>query len=105
MAVLIAEDVNQGLSTNERAQLELFEANPGRGGQRVTVEISSKKLTVNHVTYGRGEWTVTIFYNREGEDYKIVGIGVHDGVVSGKTAYKSRWTGRTGRVKVIITGT
>ena len=82
MAVLIAEDVKQGLSTNERAQLELFEANPGRG-----------------------EWTVTIFYNREGEDYKIVGIGVHDGVVSGKTAYKSRWTGRTGRVKVIVTGT
>ena len=34
MAVLIAEDVKQGLSTNERAQLELFEANPGRGGER-----------------------------------------------------------------------
>lgn len=102
MAVLIAEDLVEHLSENEKAQLELFSANPGRGGQNTTVKISGKAVPANHVTFGAGSFTVTVFYNREGDDYQIVGVGSHDGKVSGKTKYKTRWTGRSGRVSAVI---
>jgi hypothetical protein len=102
MAVLIADDVKDGLSENEKQQLELFIANPGRGGQNTPVKIGGKAVGANHVSFGRGSFTVTVFYTRDGEDYYIVGVGTHDGKVSGKTKYSTRWTGRSGRVAAIL---
>ncbi len=105
MAVTIAENVAQHINNNERDKLRAFEDAPGYGGQRIRVKVASSKISVSHVTYGAGPSHVSVFYNRVGNDYQIVGVGAHDGKKGGKTAYSALWDGRgAGRVQVIVEG-
>ncbi len=103
MAVSIAENVHQNITGIEQQRLNEFIANPGWGGQRIEVKVNEVKKTVNHTTYGAGSTHVSIFYDKAGDDYQIVGIGAHDGTKGGKTAYRALWNGRGGhRVQVLI---
>lgn len=103
MAVSIAENVLENLEGYELDKVNEFKQSPGYGGQRVVVETNHTELTINHVTSGKGPGHVTIFYERQGNDYNIIGVGRHDGEKKGKTKYRSLWNGRQNRrVEVVI---
>lgn len=106
MPVTIAENVSQNVDGNERDKLQTFSESPGYGGQRIRIKIGGTEMNVAHVTYGAGQSHVSIFYNRSGDDYRIVGVGQHDGKDHGKTVYSALWDGRgEHRVKVTVLGT
>ena len=103
MAVTIADNVLHNIDGNERNKLATFQENPGYGGQRINVRIGHDAMTVAHVTFGAGSRHVSIFYNRVGEEFQIVGVGQHDGKKGGKTIYSCLWQNRGGtRVTVAI---
>lgn len=106
MAVTIDEIVDANIDNNERDKLHSFRDSPGYGGQRIKIKIGSETQSVSHVTFGAGTNHVSIFYNRVGSDYQIVGVGAHSGKKAGKTTYSALWRGHGGgRVTVTVLGT
>ncbi|HEY8379781.1 MAG TPA: hypothetical protein VIK91_24995 [Nannocystis sp.] len=96
----------QNLTNNERDKVLQFQDHPGYGGQTVKVKVGLTTETLPHVTYGAGSHHVSIFYRRDGQDYRIVGVGQHDGKKGGKTIYSCLWEGKGGhRVQVQILDT
>jgi hypothetical protein len=102
--IRVAENVLENATTGEKAHLESFKANPGYGGQQVTVKVGADApQQVAHVTFGRGSTHATIFYVRDGADYSVMGVGQHAGTKGGKTSYSSLWSGKKSkRVTVTI---
>lgn len=97
MPVEIAENINDNIDNNERDKLNLFNDNPGFGGQHIRVRIAHTLVSVSHVTYGKGSGHVSVFYNRDGETFRIVGVGHHTRKKGGKTTYSAYWEGHDAR--------
>ena len=104
--VTVAPDVNNNRTTMERQHLQDFvdDTNNRRdNGQQLTFLVGTVAVRCRHLTYGAGSSTVTVFYQRSGNTYQIIGVGSHDGDVKGKTAYSCLWNGKGNkRVRVIV---
>lgn len=102
MPVTIAENVNDNIDNNERDKVNQFNDNPGYGGQQITVKIGGKKLTVAHVTFGKGTHHVSVFYQRVSDEFRILGVGQHAGKKEGKTLYNALWDGQDSRRVAVL---
>ncbi|MFY0541091.1 hypothetical protein [Nannocystis pusilla] len=97
MSVTIAENVRENIDNNELDKLNQFNDNPGYGGQQIMVKVAGVKLSIAHVTFGKGQAHVSIFYRRDGDEFQIFGVGKHDGKKDGKTLYEALWDGHGAR--------
>jgi hypothetical protein len=105
MAVNFAENVRDNLEGVEKARVEDFKQAPGYGGERVRVRLNYSDLSLRHVNYGSGPTQVSVFYELNGDDYKVVGVGKIARKKDGKAVYSALWEGnQTRRVDVVVLG-
>lgn len=105
MAVSFAENVEANIEGVEKARIEDFKQAPGYGGERVRVRLNYSDLSIRHVTYGGGPTQVSVFYELNGDDYKVIGVGKIARKKNGKAVYSALWEGnQTRRVEVLLLG-
>ena len=105
MAVNFAENVRDNLDGVEKARVEDFKQAPGYGGERVRVRLNYSDLSLRYVTYGSGPTQVSVFYQLNGDDYSVVGVGKLSRKKDGKPVFSALWEGnQTRRVDVVVLG-
>lgn len=104
MAVTLAENVGANLESIEKARIEDFKQHPG-GSDRVRVRVNYSDVLLRQAIFGTGPTHVSVFFQQEGDDVRIVGVGSITRKKDGKPVYSALWDGHQNRrVEVIVLG-